>query len=334
MVSSPSKGARVAAGIVCAVFVPFVLIHLLWATGNTWGLKAVSGDQLGGGVEHASTGLTVVSLFGAAAGVAVIIVTISRVGWLKTPLSDRLLHLGNWVAFAWPAIGTLNPLTTWRQRAVALPLAIAALVVARSHPRPHAGEAPRHPVMRPHRHAHQAVAPEGIGQACTRLGPDSSESAAAPSSALSRMRESRHLRGLLFFSPKAGFHDDAADRASHPLDVPWAPALGRFDGPREALLALQRVDGQIGSQRVRSSIGLRDALLGKPVATRHTSPEVSALPPRPTRPGATHPDQYRGNQRQPSQTAKRRLVDPLAESLLDDLPSWSLIPFAGPRPHP
>jgi hypothetical protein len=63
MVSSASKGARVAAGIVCAVFVPFVLIHLLWATGNTWGLKAVSGDQLGGGVEHASTGLTVVSLF-------------------------------------------------------------------------------------------------------------------------------------------------------------------------------------------------------------------------------------------------------------------------------
>jgi hypothetical protein len=113
MASSASKGVRVAAGIVCAVFVPFVLIHLLWATGNTWGLKAVSGDQLRGGLEHASTGLTVVSLFGAAAGVAVIIVTISRVGWLKTPLSDRLLHLGNWLVFAWPAIGILNPLSTW-----------------------------------------------------------------------------------------------------------------------------------------------------------------------------------------------------------------------------
>ena len=82
------------------------------------------------------------------------------------------------------------------------------------------------------------------------------------------MRESRHLRGLLFFSPKAGFHDDAADRASHPLDVPWAPALGRFDGPREALLALQRVDGPIGSQRVRSSILNRRAarLAGSRVA--------------------------------------------------------------------
>jgi len=148
MVSSPSKGARVAAGIVCAVFVPFVLIHLLWATGNTWGLKAVSGDQLRGGVEHASTGLTVVSLFGAAAGVAVIIATISRVGWLKTPLSDRPLHLGNWLVFAWPAIGTLNPLDTWGQRAIALPLAIAALVVARSHPRPRTDQAQRPPVTR------------------------------------------------------------------------------------------------------------------------------------------------------------------------------------------
>ena len=106
MVTSASKAARVAAGIVCAVFVPFVLIHLLWATGNTWGLKAVSGDQLRGGLEHGSTGLTIVSLFAAAAGVAVIIVTISRVGWLKTPLSDRLLHIGNWLVFAWPAIGT------------------------------------------------------------------------------------------------------------------------------------------------------------------------------------------------------------------------------------
>jgi hypothetical protein len=148
MASSASKGARVAAGIVCAVFVPFVLIHLLWATGNTWGLKAVSGDQLRGGLEHASTGLTVVSLFGAAAGVAVIIVTISRVGWLKTPLSDHLLHLGNWLVFAWPAIGTLNPLSTWGQRAVSLPLAIAALVVARSHLRPRTDQAQRPPLTR------------------------------------------------------------------------------------------------------------------------------------------------------------------------------------------
>jgi hypothetical protein len=31
-------------------------------------------------------------------------------------------------------IGTLNPLTTWGQRVVTVPLAIAALVVARSHP--------------------------------------------------------------------------------------------------------------------------------------------------------------------------------------------------------
>ena len=69
-----------------------------------------------------------------------IIVTLGRVGWLKTPLSDRLLHIGDWVVFAWPAIGTLNPISTWGQRAVALPLAIAALVVARSHPRPHAAK--------------------------------------------------------------------------------------------------------------------------------------------------------------------------------------------------
>lgn len=154
MVGSASKSARAAAGIVCAVFAPFVLIHLLWATGNTWGLEAVGGRRLGAGVEHASTGLTIVSLFGAAAGVAVIIVTISRVGWLKTPLSDRLLHLGNWVVFAWAGIGTLNPFDTWGQRAVALPVAIAAFVVARSHPQPHAGKPPRPPLMRPHRHAH------------------------------------------------------------------------------------------------------------------------------------------------------------------------------------
>ncbi|MGA2321260.1 MAG: hypothetical protein ABSG95_11050 [Solirubrobacteraceae bacterium] len=144
MVSSTSKSVRVAAGIVCAVFAAFVLIHLLWAAGNTWGLKAVSG----GGPTNASIGLTVVSLAAAAVAAGAIIVTLGRVGWLKTPFSDRMLHLGNWLVFAWPAIGTLNPASTWGQRAVALPLAIAALVVARSHPRPHAGQAPRPPVTR------------------------------------------------------------------------------------------------------------------------------------------------------------------------------------------
>lgn len=139
--SSASKGARVAAGIVCGVFVPFVLIHLVWAVGVTWGLDEVSGGQ---GVTDASIGLTVASLIGAAAGAAAIIVTLGRVGWLKTPFSDRLLHIGAWIVFAWPAIGTLNPTSTWAQRAVALPLAIAALVVARAHPH----QAPRPPVTR------------------------------------------------------------------------------------------------------------------------------------------------------------------------------------------
>ena len=41
MVTSASTGARVAAGIVCAFFAAFVLIHLLWAVGITWGLKEV-----------------------------------------------------------------------------------------------------------------------------------------------------------------------------------------------------------------------------------------------------------------------------------------------------
>jgi hypothetical protein len=138
-------GVPVAAGIVCAVFVPFVLIHLLWSVGVTWGLDEVSGGQ---GVTDASIGLTVASLTGATAGAAAIIVTLGRVGWLKTPVSDRLLHIGAWIVFAWPAIGTLNPTSTWAQRAVALPLAIAALVVARAHVRPHAGDASRPPVTR------------------------------------------------------------------------------------------------------------------------------------------------------------------------------------------
>lgn len=144
MITSGSKGVRVAAGIVCAVFAAFVLFHLLWAVGLTWGLE----EMFPGGQTDASLSLTVASLVGAAAGTAVIIVTLGRVGWLKTPLSDRLLHIGAWVVFAWPAIGTLNPATTWGQRAVSLPLAIAALVVARAHPRPQAGESPRPPVTR------------------------------------------------------------------------------------------------------------------------------------------------------------------------------------------
>ena len=144
MLTSASKGARVAAGIVCAFFAAFVIFHLLWAVGVTWGLE----EMFPGGQTDASLSLTAASLVGAAAGAAVIFVTLGRVGWLKTPLTDRLLHIGAWVVFAWPAIGTLNPTSTWGMRAVALPLAIAALVVARSHPRLEAGEAPRPPVTR------------------------------------------------------------------------------------------------------------------------------------------------------------------------------------------
>ena len=141
MVTSTSKRVCAAAGFVCAVFVAFVLIHLLWAVGVTWGLNS---ELAGRGETDAGLALTAVSLVAAAAGTAPIIVTLGRVGWLKTRLSDRMLHIGNWVVFAWPAIGTLNPLSTWGQRAVTLPLAIAALVVAR----PHAGEPRRPPVRR------------------------------------------------------------------------------------------------------------------------------------------------------------------------------------------
>jgi hypothetical protein len=144
MVTSPSKGTRVAAGVVCAVFTVFVAFHLLWAVGITWGLEEV----FPGGRTDASIALTVASLVGGAAGAAVIFVTISRVGWHRTRLPDRLVQLGAWVVFAWPAIGTLNPNTTWGQRAVTIPLAIAALVVARAHTRPHAGEAVAPPIMR------------------------------------------------------------------------------------------------------------------------------------------------------------------------------------------
>ena len=144
MVTPASKGTRVAAGIVCAGFAIFVCFHLLWAVGITWGLE----EMFPGGRTDASIALTIASLVGAAAGAAVIFVTISRVGWHKTRLPDRLVHLGAWVVFSWPAIGTLNPDTTWGQRAVTVPLAIAALVVARAHPRPQAGEAPRRPAAR------------------------------------------------------------------------------------------------------------------------------------------------------------------------------------------
>ena len=144
MATPALKGVRVAAGIVCAVFTAFVLIHLVWAVGITWGLKEVGG----GGSTNASIALTVISLAAAAVASGAIIVTLARVGWLKTPFSDRLVHIGNWLVFAWPAIGTLDPLSTLGQRAVSLPLAIAAFVVARSRRRPQAGEAPRPPVMR------------------------------------------------------------------------------------------------------------------------------------------------------------------------------------------
>jgi hypothetical protein len=144
MATSTSKGVPVAAGIVCAFFAAFVLFHLLWAAGVTWGLE----EMFPGGQTDASLSLTAASLVGAAAGAAVIFVTLGRVGWLKATLSDRLVHIGAWVVFAWPAIGTLNPTSTWGMRAVTVPLAIAALVVARSHPRPHAGKAPRPPVTR------------------------------------------------------------------------------------------------------------------------------------------------------------------------------------------
>jgi hypothetical protein len=144
MLTPVSKRARVAAGIVCAFFAAFVLFHLLWAVGVTWGLE----EMFPGGQTDASLSLTFASLVGAMAGAAAIFVTSSRVGWHKTRLSDRLVHLGAWVVFFWPAIGTLNPATTWGQRAVTVPLAIAALVVARVHPRPRAGDVPRPPVMR------------------------------------------------------------------------------------------------------------------------------------------------------------------------------------------
>jgi hypothetical protein len=145
MATSTSNRVRVAAGLVCAVFAAFVLIHLLWAVGVTWGLNS---ELAGAGHTDPSIALTVVSLAAAAVAAGAIIVTLARVGWLKAPLSDRLVHIGNWLVFAWPAIGTLNPLSTWGQRAVTLPLAIAALVVARSHPRPLAAKAPRPPVRR------------------------------------------------------------------------------------------------------------------------------------------------------------------------------------------
>lgn len=137
MVTSASKGVRVAAAIVCAIFAVFVFFHLLWAVGIAWGLNS---EFAGVGNTDAGIALIAVSLAAAAAGTAAIIVTVGRVGWLKTRLSDRLLHIGAWLVFAWPAIASLNPVTTWAQRAVALPLAIAALVVARAHPRPRAGE--------------------------------------------------------------------------------------------------------------------------------------------------------------------------------------------------
>jgi hypothetical protein len=144
MLTSASKAARVAAGILCAFFAVFVLFHLLWAVGLTWGLE----EMFPGGQNDPSIALTFASLVGGAAGAAVIFITVSRVGWHTTRLPDRLVRLGAWVAFSWPAIGTLNPSTTWGQRAVTVPLAIVALVVARAHPRPHPDDTPRRPITR------------------------------------------------------------------------------------------------------------------------------------------------------------------------------------------
>ena len=143
-----SKAARIAAAVVCAVFTAFVLIHLLWAVGITWGLDEVSGGDADERGVSAGLGLTFASLVGAAAGTAAIVVTAARVGWRKIPLSDRMLRIGAWVVFAWPAIGSLNPQTTWGQRSVAVPLALAAFVVARSRPGPRAARASRRPVGR------------------------------------------------------------------------------------------------------------------------------------------------------------------------------------------
>ena len=145
MLTSTSKGVRAAAGIVCAFFAVFVLFHLLWAVGVTWGLEQIWPGQP---YNDASLELTFASLIGAAAGAAVIFVTIGRVGWHATRLSDRLLHIGSWFVFAWPAIATLNSANTWGMRAVTVPLAIAALAVAASRPQRHADEAPRSRVMR------------------------------------------------------------------------------------------------------------------------------------------------------------------------------------------
>jgi hypothetical protein len=104
-----------------------------------------AGGDVPRGQTDASLSLTAASLVGAVAGAAVIMVTLGRVGWLKTPLSDRLLHIGAWIVFAWPAIATLNPVNTWGQRAVTLPLAIAALVVARSRLHGTSADHPHHP---------------------------------------------------------------------------------------------------------------------------------------------------------------------------------------------
>ena len=136
MLTSPSKPIRAAAGIVCAAFTAFVVLHLLWAIGITWGLDWMSGGQSDED-NQASLALTFASIIGGTAGAAAIFMTAARVGWIRTRLSDRLVQLGSWVVFMWPAIGAVN----WGgsgQRLVALAVAVAALVVAWPHERPHA----------------------------------------------------------------------------------------------------------------------------------------------------------------------------------------------------
>jgi len=72
MATSTAKRARVAAGLVCAFFIAFVLIHRLSAAGITWGLEAMFPGQPN---NEASLAATVSSLVDAAAGAAVIFVT-------------------------------------------------------------------------------------------------------------------------------------------------------------------------------------------------------------------------------------------------------------------
>ncbi len=67
-------------------------------------------------------------------------------------------------------------------------------------------------------------------------------------------RNGRHCRSPILMRKDSSYTPDWSVRSTIPLR---APALALFDGRREASEALERVEGQIGPQRVRSSIGLR-----------------------------------------------------------------------------